>query len=224
MSVRLLSFNFFFVLGLIFTAMIAEAKKVPSKVYDLPDLVAIQDRDYYLSHDLTFNVGWLPSDAFNKYAVGGVSYTYFLEDYMAWEVVNVQYSFLFETDLKGALEENFPLEVENVGFQGFLDPITFVATTAFLYTPMYNKSLLFNSSLFRSETSFLVQAGIANFKRNETRPLFGAGFIFRVLLSEDQSLKFDFRQSFYLEADRGLTSLMSLMVGYSFQLGEGPEQ
>ena len=114
MFFRLKFLNFLFFLALTFCGFSVQAKKVPSKVYDLPDLVAIQDRDYYLSHDLTFNVGWLPSDAFNKYAVGGVSYTYFLEDYMAWEVVNVQYAFLFETDLKGALEDNFPLEVENV--------------------------------------------------------------------------------------------------------------
>ena len=181
------------------------AKKMSSKVYDLPDLVAIQDRDYFLDNDVTINLGWLPSDAFNKYLVAGLSFTYHFSDYLAWEVINAQYALVFETDLKNSLEENFPLEVENVGFEGVLDKITFIATTAILYTPMYSKSLLFNSSLFKSETSFLAQVGIANFEINQSRPLFGAGFIFRVITAKDQSIKFDFRQSFYLEEDRGLT-------------------
>ena len=108
--------------------------------------MAVQNRPYYSLHDLTFSAGWLPSDAFNKGITFGASYTYFFKDYLAWEILNLNYSVNSETSLKQEME-NLNIDITNEGFGGALDYMVAYATTNFIYTPFYNKSLLFNDKI-----------------------------------------------------------------------------
>lgn len=196
----------------------------PPEYYDQPRLVAIQDRAYYLNHDLTFQIGYLPSDAFNKgYTVGG-SYTYYLNDYIGWEVVNGNYSFNSETSLKSDLRNNFGVAPENVGFGGILDYIEWYATSNLVYTPLYTKSLLFNRRVVRGETSFVLGAGGAQFKNTGMRLMVSGGVYLRFFSSSRSSWKFDFRNNVYFERELGAVNAMSLMIGYSMQLGSRPER
>ncbi len=209
----LLSLSILFTTGSMASAAPAE------KLYDLPKIVAVQNRSYFLNRDLNLQIGYLPSDAFNKgYTVGG-SYTHFFSDYLGWEVVNANYSFNSETRLKKDLLENFQAEVANVGFGGVLDYIQWWALTSLVYTPLYTKSLLFNKDVVRGETSFVFGAGGAQFKATGMRPLISAGLYLRFFTRPDRSWRFDFRNNVYFEDSLGAVNTVSLMVGYSIQLG-----
>lgn len=212
-----------FVALALFGAMTPAHGAPPEEFYDLPKVVAVQNRTYYLNHDLTVNLGWLPSDAFNKGYTIGTSYTYYFSDYLGWEVVNANYSFNSETNLKKDLLENFGAAVENVGFGGILDYIVYYFTSNIVYTPLYTKSLLFNKNIVRGEVSFVFGAGGAGFDETGIRALITAGAYLRFFTKEDTSWKFDFRNNVYFEKSLGAVNTISLMVGYSMQLGDPPK-
>lgn len=194
----------------------------PASYYDLPEVVAVQDRPYYLNHDLTFQAGALPSDAFNKGYTVGTSYTYFFSDYLAWEVINLNYNFNAETGLKDDIE-GMGSVVQNKGFDGALDYITYFATTNVVYTPLYNKSLLFNRSVINGETSFVFGGGAAHFKENGLKGLISGGILLRFFNSPRTSFKFDLRNNLYFEDSLGAVNAWSIMIGYSVQLGAPPQ-
>lgn len=188
-------------------------------VYDLPKLVALQNRTYFINKSLTFNVGYLPIDAFNKGFIIGGSYSYYFTDFAAWEIVNANYSFNIETDIKHQLEGL------RIGVTGqntpWLDYVDWYATSNLVYTPLYNKSLLFNKSVVYSETSFVVGGGGAKFEFAGMRPIVGGGVMFQFFLNKTSSLKFDFRDYLYFNST-GANGILSLTVGYAMQLGDAP--
>ncbi|MBK8204871.1 MAG: hypothetical protein IPK68_22035 [Bdellovibrionales bacterium] len=193
----------------------------PAAFYDLPKVVAVQNRTYFLNHDLTAQLGWLPSDAFNKGYTVGLSYTTFFSDYLGWEVVNANYSFNSETNLKKDLLNNFGAAVENVGFDGVLDFVTYSLLRT-LSTATLHKKPPFNKHITRGEVSFVFGAGGANFDASGIRTLINAGLYLRFFTKADTSWKFDFRDFLYFEKSLGAVNSMSLMVGYSMQLGKPP--
>jgi outer membrane beta-barrel protein len=193
-----------------------------SNRYELPDIVALQTRDNYLNKGFTFSIGYLPSDAFNKGLIFGGSYTHFFTDYFAWEIVNGQYAINFETSLKDDLINNFPLEIENVGFDGRLDHVQYYATSNVLYTPFFTKSLLFDDAIVLGEMSFLFGGGVVRFEKTGIKPLIDTGLYLRYFLGQSSSLKFDFRVNFYHDQERGLGNFLSFIIGYSMQLGDPP--
>lgn len=212
-----------FLVGSFFFFSFTAIAETPSAAYDLPKLVAVQDREHYLNRGLSLSAGYLPSDAFNKGVIVGATYTHFFTDYFAWEVANFNYSFNIETSLKNELITKFPAEIENVGFEGNLDFIKFYVTSNLVYTPFYNKSLLFNKRVVRGETSFVLGAGTVKFEITGYKPIVDFGLFLRYFLTPATSLKFDFRSNFYYDADRGLSNFLSLVVSYSVQLGDPPE-
>ncbi|MBK8202686.1 MAG: hypothetical protein IPK68_10355 [Bdellovibrionales bacterium] len=157
MTIRAIGYIILVTLATWGTAWMNSASAAPPAVfYDLPKVVAVQNRTYFLNHDLTAQLGWLPSDAFNKGYTIGLSYTTFFSDYLGWEVVNANYSFNSETNLKKDLLNNFGAAVENVGFDGVLDFVTYYFTTNIVYTPLYTKaSFLTNISLGGRSALFL---------------------------------------------------------------------
>ena len=197
--------------------------KPPSKFYTLPKVVAVQNRPYYSKHDLTFDVGWLPSDAFNKGITLGTSYTHFFKDYLAWEVINLKYSINSETSLKQEME-NVGIDISTAGFGGALDYIETYATSNLVYTPFYNKSLLFNDKIVHGNTSFVIGGGLASFKNTGARALLSAGLMLRFFTRPDRSWKFNFRNNVYYEKTLGAVYALSLSVGYSIELGEAPKK
>ncbi len=191
--------------------------------YDLPQIVAVQNRPYYLNQDLTFHFGTLPLDAFNKGYPIGWTYTHFFRDYLAWEVINLNYSFNDETKLKRALVEDFSVEIRNVGFEGVLDFPRWYALSSLVYTPMYMKNLLFNRSLVHGEVSFVGGLGAAKFAETGYRPLISVGAYIRLFSSERASWKVDLRNNIHIDETVGAVNMLSIMLGYSYQLGGRPE-
>ena len=197
--------------------------ETPSEAYDLPKLVALQDRENYLKSEVSLSAGYLPSDSFNKGVIVGATYSYYFSDYMAWEVANFNYSFNIETSLKSDLVTNFPIEIKNVGFEGALDFIKFYATSNLVYTPFYNKSLLFNSTVVRGETSFVFGGGAVKFQTTGYKPIVDMGLYLRYFTTAATSLKFDFRTNLYYDSDLGVSNFFSLVVLFAIQLGDPPE-
>ena len=191
-----------------------------SSIYDLPKVVAVQNRAYHVNREFSLQAGYLPSDAFNKgYALGG-SYTYFFSDFLGWEILNGNYVINSETNLKNDLLDCCSLQVENVGFNGALDYIQWYALTSIVYTPLYTKALLFNKKVVHGEVSFVGGGGGVKFRETGMRAMVSLGFYLRFFTEENRSWKFEFRDNVYYERSLGVVNAMALMVGYSFHFGE----
>lgn len=212
------------VLAGVFVHQLASAdtkKTVPENFYDLPKVVAVQNRQYYLNGDLSFQLGALPSDAFNKGYSAGVSYTHYFSDYLGWEIVNAAAVVNSETNVKKDIQK-FGLDVKNNQFDGILDFITYYAITSIVYTPLYNKSLLFNRDVVYGETSFVFGLGMANFDSAGARFLVSGGLYVRFFTAPNRSWKFDFRNNVYIDEDVGAVNAFSIGVAYSIQMGDPP--
>ena len=191
-------------------------------IYAIPKVVAVQNRTYpFVLNGLSFQLGYAPLDAFNKSLLAGASYTYSLSEFTSWEVLNFLNCFNVETDLKSQLQA---LNLQALGAKiSFLDYANWILTTGFIYTPLYNKSLLFNRSIVHSEFSFVIDAGTIKFQFAGNRPAFGGGLIMRFFLSPTSSLKFDFRNHLYFNDD-GMGNILGLVVGYHWQFGDASNE
>lgn len=185
-------------------------------LYELPKLVAVQNRQYYLNREFTSHVGYLPMDSFNKSIVLGASYTHYLSDFIGWEIANFNYCFNQDTGLKKQLLSSF-----NADTEGLLDYPDYYLTTNIIYTPLYNKSLLFNKTLVHGDLSFVFGGGLLKYHSQGNGGVVQGGVILRFFTKADQSLKFDVRTLIPM----GLASArvnLSIIVGYSFELGSPP--
>lgn len=196
--------------------------QLPKKALQTPQLVAIQNKANYLDHDLSLEFGVLPSDAFNKGVTLGGSYTYFYSQYSAWEIINLKGSINFETSLKQDLLD-VGVDVTNTTLEGKLDPISFIITSNYVYTPFYSKSLLFNSSILNSETSFVAGIGTIKFKTTGFQPLVNIGAYARYYTDLGKSWKFDLRWNFHSDSSGSLGNFIFIGASYSMQLGDVPE-
>lgn len=197
--------------------------ETPSDVYDLPKVVAVQNRAFQVNSELTVQAGYLPSDAFNKGYVLGTSYTHFFSDYLGWEVVDANYVINSPTGLKGDLLDCCETDVISEGFDGALDFIQWYVLTNLVYTPLYTKALLFNKDIVRGEISFVGGAGGAKFADTGLKPMISLGLYARFFTRPDRSWKFDFRNNIYMEESLGAVNSMSLIVGYSIHFGGAPQ-
>ena len=184
--------------------------------YDLPRVVSVSQKDYSVKKDFSLLLGTLPSDAFNKGYTVGLSYTHFFNSYMAWEVLNANYSFNSGTQLKDDVNSIPKVSLADSGVEDFLDYITYYATTSFVYTPIYSKNLLFNDSIVHGETSFVIGGGAVAFENANTRFLASAGVYLRFFAGKSTSWKFDFRNNLYNRDNAGIINAWSFTVGFSF--------
>ena len=188
-------------------------------IYDVPKISTLQKRFYpFVSNGATFELGFLPIDAFNKSLVVGLSYTYYLSEFTAWEIVNANFASNMPTDLRNDLQGIKPdLTGAN---RPYLDYINYFATTNLIYTPLYSKYLLFNASLLHGETSFLLGGGAAGFRYSGVHPLVSGGLILKFFLSRQTSLKFDFRELVHFDKT-GANGILSIVLGFEFRFGKG---
>lgn len=172
--------------------------------------------------DATASVGYLPSDAFNKGIVFGLGFTTFFNDVIGWEVFNAQYVMNIETSLKQELVENFADEIAQVGFEDRLDPIQYYVTSNLIFTPMYTKNLIFNNTTILNDLTFVLGGGVVGFTSTGIKPMLDTGFYFRFYLSEAASVKADLRANFFKDEGLGIGSFMSMILSFSYQIGEAP--
>jgi len=101
------------------------------------------NKKYGLSDELTLQAGYFPVGAFNKYVGLGGSYTTVFNGNHAWEVINGIYTIEMAAGLKKDLIDFY------AGSEDQFAVLKYLATTNYIYSPFYSKSLLFNSSVTR---------------------------------------------------------------------------
>lgn len=185
-------------------------------LYDLPKVVPVQSRQHYLRNELTLQIGYLPLDPFTKYLAGGFSYTKHFSDFTGWEVVNANYALDFSAGLKRDLQENFNIENDFQVMQYF-------ASTNLVFTPIYTKNLLFNSSVVHSMASFVAGPGLASFN-DGIKTCVDVGIILRYFISPSSSIKLDFRDYIFLSAETKNNINMSLGWSYTFGAGNSVDE
>ena len=94
--------------------LLAAEPQEAKDLYELPKLVAVQNRQYYLNREFTTHLGYLPMDSFNKSIVLGASYTHYLSDFIGWEIANFNYCFNQDTGLKKQLLSSFNADTEGL--------------------------------------------------------------------------------------------------------------
>jgi outer membrane beta-barrel protein len=201
------------------TSAFAADKETSTDLYTTPKLVAVQNRSYNLNKNFSGLLGYLPSDAFTKAVTLGGAYTYYFSDFTGWEVLNANYAFKIDTGLKKDLLQFFNAQPEN---DRLLDFVEYYFTSNLVYTPLYNKNLLFNKEVVYGETSFVIGGGIGKFYQAGFQPIVGGGLIFKYFVSQSSSIKLDIRELVYFDSVKGTTGMLDLKVGYDILLGDTP--
>lgn len=185
-------------------------------IYDLPEPELIMSRKYEVKSELTLNLGYLPVGAFSKFVLGGGSYTKYFNDNQAWELINVLGAAELSSGLKKELLASYGAEPET------FPVLKFVATTNYILSPFYTKSLLFNSSVVYSQLGFAIGAGFAQFSIDPA-PTVDFGIIQRFYWGDNHSLKIDIRSYTYLsgrsEIQETVRNHIYVILGYSFFFG-----
>lgn len=198
---------------------LAQEEEDSTDVFDLPEVVALQNRAYFLDHGVDLHLGYLPIDAFNKGVFIGSSYTYYFSQFTGWEVLNANYNFNIPQGLQERLN-NLDVDVQERD-KDLLDFINWFVTSSIVYTPMYNKSLLFNRTLVNGEGSLVFGLGVGHFDIAGFKPMATLGTVIRFFLGQKTSINVDIREHIYFN-EKGVTGLFAVGLGFSYQLGDSP--
>lgn len=195
----------------IFVSSTSHAKVDP---FDLPQVVAVENKKFNPLKDVTAFAGVLPLDAFYKSVILGVSYTQAYNSFLSWEVINAGYAFNQDTNLKNDLVDNFKVKP-----QGILDSAQYMLTSHLVYTPIYSKNLLFNQDVIYGEWSLVAGGGALGYESGDIAALVGGGLIARFFKSERTSYKFDGRLYYQTAQNKSSDLILLLSLGMSFELG-----
>lgn len=185
-----------------------------SDIYDLADIVAVQDRAYKMNESLGLGASYLPSDAFNRGTSLQAFYTYSFSDLFTWEILNYGYVINQETQTKKDItSQGFSV---NAGDGGKLDFPVHIFSTGVVITPVYFKGLMFNKRLLYGELSLYLGAGNAILNQTGSRILLTPGVQARFYMSQRWAMRFHLRDSFYNDTKQGLNSMIDF--GIAFEL------
>lgn len=185
------------------------------EAFDAPKIVAVENKLFNPKYDLTVDVSFLPIDAFFKGIAPGMTFTYAFTPFLSWEVARLHYSQNQDTNLKNDLINNF-----NVRPQGVLDTIESTVSSNIVYTPIYSKNLLFNTSLIHGALSLVAGAGVVKFSSGETASKFGGGMYYRFFSSPRISYKLDGRVYGHLGKKKSSDVIMYISFGLSYEFGD----
>lgn len=179
----------------------------------VPMTFAVQRRPYHLQHEISGTFSYLPLDNFNIYYGVGGAYTRYINDYVAWEVVNFQQTKESPTGLDSFLLEQGALPDE----QG-LDVLKYYATTNVVYTPFYTKSLFGRSKILWGDLSLVGGFGVSKFEKVGMANTIDLGGFIRFFISQAGALKLDVRNLFYLNG--GLKPNLSVGISYAYHFSD----
>jgi outer membrane beta-barrel protein len=201
----------FWVMGVLLFAPLA------SQAQEAGRLLAVQQRKFRLTHELTLAGMFEPQDAFSKGLAPEAAYTFHLDDTFSWEVLRGGYVAQFDTGLREQLQRDF-------GVSPTANPVLqWYATSALEWSPLYGKFALSNAKVIHLEAFLTGGGALGRYTDNAMQfgPLAGVGF--RVYLSEVVSLRFDARDAVFIhkKATGGapINQALFLSLGLSFSLG-----
>ena len=182
----------------------------------VPATFAVQKRPLTIKNEFTAHLSYLPLDNFHVYNAGGLSYSHYFNDYLGWEVANLNFAKSASTGLDSHLKK--------VGAapeaQG-LDILQYYVTSNVVYTPFFTKSLFRASEVVWGDLSFLAGGGISKFERAGSVGTFDFGSAIRFFVSQNSALKLDVRAFIY--SDATIKPNVALTVAYSFHFDSTPE-
>lgn len=191
---------------------------VKADIYDVPSTELVMNKKFNTSNELILQLGYVPTGSLSKYGLFGLSYANYFSANHGWEVVNALYSLELPTGLKRTLLAPPPQGYGDLVFPKDLAQQTALVTTGYLLSPFYTKSLLFNSSLIYSQTTFPFSAGVGLFNIGAV-PVISFGLVQTFFMNKTGSLKFDFRYVNYFSRNETLKNNFNLVVGYAFNFG-----
>jgi outer membrane beta-barrel protein len=182
-----------------------------------PKVMAVQSIKYYLSDELTLQAGYLPLDSFNRYLSYGGSYTHYFNKYEGWELLNINKAINYDTGLNNQIQQSF-------NFSAYpFNTLDYDITSNFIYTPLFNKSLMGGNSIVLGETELVAGWGLAKFDDGFTNEI-DLGTIFRFFIGDRTSLKFDVRYHFYFDPNSMNNLQLSIGFAYNFTNEDTEEQ
>lgn len=175
-------------------------------------VIAVEDRPYTMVHEFAVSAGVLPLDAlYTGFSLGG-SYTLHLSDLWAWEAIDFHYSANVDTGLDVTLAERWSVAPTS-------NPeVQYLAATHAVWSPLFGKFALFNSSISYLETYFAVGGGIARFS-DGFRPQVSFGPGLRVYIGQRVSARLDIRSSLVPDIPSGIDHVMKFTLGVAFNFG-----
>lgn len=208
---------FLFLFVVRFSLVAGAAEKV--NPYEVPESSALENRQIQSKNDISLNFGVLPLDAFYKAATVGLKFSQKLSPLWSWEFLDLESIYPQNTTLKNELIDKFSAQPE-----GILETPKFYATTSFVYTPIYSKSLIFNKDVLHSEISFLGSGGAVQFSKGDTSPMFGGGILMRFFQSPKVSYKLDSRLFYHSAKGKSSHFLLNIGLSVTYEFGEGAKK
>lgn len=187
------------------------AQESDEDIFAVPKTFAVQNRKYKLGSQYSAHLGYMPMDSFTKGVVLGASYTKYFTDFTGWEVINANWVMDIDTGLKKQLESEFAADPGKLP-----DFPEWYITTNIVYTPIYNKNLLFNKSVIWGDISFVGGAGAGSFQKDGIKPLVNGGAVLRFFLNQKESIKVDIRENLPF-LSTGVEPFLFVGVGYTYQ-------
>lgn len=195
----------------------AEGKEPVKDIYDLTEIVAVQNRAYQFNEAFGLGGSYFPSDAFNHGYSANAFYTHSVSELFSWEVLRYNYIFNQETQTKkDVLAQGF---LVTAGDGGKLDFPVHLITTGAIFTPLYNKGLLFNKRLIYGEIALYLGGGVAIMHQTGNRYLLTPGFQMRFFTSEKYALLAHFRDHFYNDAHQGINNMIDFGLAFEIRTG-----
>ena len=185
-------------------------------------VLAVQDRTYRMTSELTLFIGILPLDAFYKGLSGQISYTYHFSDSIGWRIGRFLYSYNIATSLQNQLVQDF-------GVNPTAFPQTnWIAGSDFMWTPIYGKFAWLNNSVAHFEIYGLLGLSVANQKVSSqvnagtTSTSFLPGFDFgvgwRFYITKSISLPLEVVDN-VLFGNGGVQNILVVQLGVAFNFG-----
>jgi outer membrane beta-barrel protein len=198
-------------------------------LYDVPKVNVIENKLYTLHDEGAIRLSYLPLDPYTKYFSVGLAYTHFFSEFVGWEIINAQYAFLFDAGLKKDLLANFSTGCPTASQCATVDKfpvLNGIATSNLVFTPIYTKNLLFNSSVVYSQASFVGGIGAALFTKPASSTVASStsvqgcadvGMVLRYFLNSSSTIMFDFRDYIFFPSET--KNQLGLTAAYIFNIG-----
>ncbi len=189
------------------------AQSLTTPKSNLPSISAVQKRPNQLSNELSGHFSYLPLDHFNTYFALGLSYTHWFNDYLGWEIANLNYAKNSPTGLEDYLSGTYGANTPET-----FDIIQYYGTTNLIYTPLFMKHLFKSESIIWGDLSLVGGAGLARLEKNGNIGVFDFGGMVRFFSGTHWISRLDIRQ--YLFTSGVVKPNMAVTFGVSYNFGK----
>jgi len=188
---------------------------------DDESVAAIQNRIFARHHEIDLGVGYIPDDDFYELFPIRLGYTYNFNNYLAWNVANLDWMFNQEKDLKKDLEQEFGATPEE------FDLMVAAIHTNIVIKPFYGKSVSHSRKIINHETYAFVGGGVVNYetqKRYDSSdsylaPSISLGIGQKVFIGQKLCLNFELRDWINFKEDNVENNFwFGISLGYRFNL------